>query len=662
MAEATKNRKIVSTIKDLCRACYTCVRECPAKAIRIINGQAEIIPERCIICGNCTIVCSQGAKVFLKSIDSVKNYLAGDVPVAALVAPSFPAEFTDCDDFRILIGKIKALGFNYVYEVAFGADLIAASYRELYLKNEKKYISSDCPAVVNYVRLYHPHLTGHLAPLVSPMIAMSRVVRKLHQGNIRIVFIGPCLAKKSESDEVDEKLTFIELREMLKDIKSDFFIPADFDAPLGGMGSVFPVSHGLTEASNLDSGILHGTAISAFGRIDFQNAIKEFECSISETHHLEILCCDGCIAGPGMSSIGEHYSRRVRISNYVKNKFSHFKLPLWEKQMKEFSSIDLSRTFEPDDHRILRPPEWEIRNVLISLGKLKPKDHLNCGACGYDTCEDHAIAIINGLAENEMCLPYTIEKLHDSLEDLAISNEKLLNIQQALNQTEKLAHMGQISAGIAHELNNPLGVVIMYSNILLEECQNDLSLRKDLQLLVDQASRCKNIVSGLLNFARKNQVNYFETDIQELVHRSIASVIIPENIKLTLTSDIENSVTELDQEQMIQVLSNLLKNSIESMPDGGLINIHLQDTKDEVTFRIEDSGIGIPSEEIDKIFEPFYTTKGIGKGTGLGLATTYGIVKMHKGKIEVSSNDDKKKGNTGTVFVITLPRIRERIV
>ena len=290
------------------------------------------------------------------------------------------------------------------------------------------------------------------------------------------------------------------------------------------------------------------------------------------------------------------------------------------------------------------------------MGKFSSQDYLDCGACGYDTCRNHAIAIINGLAENEMCLPYTIEKLHKSIHDLAVSRDKLFNVQQALKQTEKLAHMGQLSAGIAHELNNPLGVIIMYSNILLEECPPDSPLRKDLELIVEQSARCKSIVSGLLNFARKNQVNHARVDLNEFIELAVKSVIIPPHIRMHTLFNLKNNYAFFDQEQMTQVMTNLLKNAVEAMPSGGEITLLAEDSDSSVTFDISDTGIGIQKEYLDKVFEPFFTTKGIGKGTGLGLATAYGIVKMHKGQITVTSNADPNSGPTGTTFKITLPR------
>jgi len=308
------------------------------------------------------------------------------------------------------------------------------------------------------------------------------------------------------------------------------------------------------------------------------------------------------------------------------------------------------------DRRIPEPEKEQIEKVLREMGKNTEKDHLNCGACGYDTCVEHAIAISEGLAETEMCLPYAIEKLHNSIDDLNESNEKLASAQMALKQSEKLASMGQLSAGIAHELNNPLGVITMYSNILKDEAPKDASIRKDLELIVEQANRCKNIVGGLLNFARKNQVRLIETDFNKFVAKSIDSIIKPDSVEVNFHTSLEDPIVMIDQDQMMQVLTNLEKNAVEAMSGGGFLTISLSGNGSSVEINMKDTGIGIPKENMDKLFTPFFTTKEIGKGTGLGLPLIYGIVKMHKGQISVSSNAIPAEGPTGTNFKITIPR------
>jgi len=652
---------LVYTIKELCRTCYTCVRECPAKAIRIVGGQAEVIVDRCIACGNCTKVCSQGAKVFLNTTDRVIKLLETGSKVAAIIAPSFPAEFADISDHHILVGMVKALGFELVAEVSFGADLVADRYKKLVSEEKNFYISSDCPSIVNYVKFYHPALVDNLAPVVSPMVAMSRVVREKYGKETKIVFIGPCIAKKAESSEIDEAITFTELRDMMANggITPETITPVDFDPPVGGRGAIFPVARGLLQTAKLSDNAITGNIIAAEGRIDFQGALKEFEAGLIKNQHMELLCCEGCIMGPGLSKNGKQYNRRSLVSSYANSKMKNIDSENWQKSFDEFAELDLSIRHKQEDPWIETLNENDVNDILIKMGKKTKKDQLDCGACGYESCVEHAIAIKKGLAEVEMCLPYTIEKLHKSVKDLALSNEKLSSMKQALKQSEKLAHMGQLSAGIAHELNNPLGVVIMYSNILLEESKMGDPVRDDLKLIVDQAGRCKKIVAGLLNFARKNQVNHQMVSIKDLVNHSLESLIIPTRVKINIDDKTTNPEAMLDQEQMMQVLTNLIKNAFDAMPAGGAVNIKMEDTLSDVIIVINDTGIGIKEEDRAKIFEPFFTTKSIGKGTGLGLATAYGIVKMHKGHISVDSNNDPSKGATGTSFKIVLPRRKE---
>ncbi len=152
-----ENRNLVYTVKDLCRVCYTCVRECPVKAIRIVDGQAEVLADRCIACGNCTIVCKQGAKEYIRSNELVRKLIDTGERVFALLAPSFVADFDEADDPLIFVGMLKKLGFEEVFEVGMGADLVAREYEKLINANPGAgYINSDCPAIVSFVEKYHP--------------------------------------------------------------------------------------------------------------------------------------------------------------------------------------------------------------------------------------------------------------------------------------------------------------------------------------------------------------------------------------------------------------------------------------------------------------------------------------------------------------------------
>ena len=356
-----------------------------------------------------------------------------------------------------------------------------------------------------------------------------------------------------------------------------------------------------------------------------------------------------------MSKDGNKYFRRSFVSKYVAQKMEVLEQEIWQQQMDEASSIDLSNSFHTMDRRLEKPSSQKIAEVLFKMGKNDPSDYLDCGACGYDSCIEHATAIVQGLAESEMCLPFSIEELHQSIEKLNISNIELASAREALKQSEKLAHMGQLSAGIAHELNNPLGVITMYSNILLDDIK-DQNVKADLELIVEQADRCRKIVGGLLNFARKNQVRHTETHLEKFAARSLQSIVVPEHITVNLKVEMNDPYVFIDADQMMQVLTNLEKNAIEAMPDGGELKVLLKEKGSEVEIHIEDQGVGITDENMEKIFTPFFTTKEVGKGTGLGLPLCYGIVKMHHGKINIVSNADPSKGPTGTTFMIIIPR------
>jgi signal transduction histidine kinase/iron only hydrogenase large subunit-like protein len=664
--DAVAYTQLVTTIGEKCRVCYTCVRECPAKAIQILDGQASVIQTRCIGCGNCVTVCSQNAKQVLSGIEDTEKLLAETTPVAAIVAPSYAAEFTECDTGALVAG-LRALGFAHVHEVAFGADLVAAEYKRLLEHGAGRWVATTCPAVVSYVRKYHPDLLDRLAPIVSPMLATARVLHdKDGPDGVKVVFIGPCIAKKGEASyeqfegEVDAALTYVELRAMLAAKGINVHTQNehdDFDGPHGSLGSLFPITRGMLQAADLNEDLLDGDIVSADGRANLVDAITDFEHGETEARLLDILCCEGCIMGAGFSCEAPVFKRRSDVSRETRARQSLFDTEAWKADVARYRSIDLSRTFAPFDQRFDdMPTPAELREILARMNKFTPEDELDCGACGYETCHDHAVAIWQGLAEAEMCLPYSVEELRKAVDELQESNRSLASTKEALVKSEKLASMGQLAAGIAHEVNNPLGILLLHANLLLEDCEDDTAVADDVKLIVDQANRCKKIISGLLNFARQSRVVRQPTDLTALVRDVLRTVPIDDGVEVEVEDHLADPVAEVDADQIVQVLANLLTNAQHAMPDGGTLTVTLDGTEENVVIMVSDSGTGILEENLDKLFSPFFTTKQVGKGTGLGLAVTHGIVKMHRGQITVESNADPAKGPTQTTFTIVLPR------
>ena len=421
------NKSFVETIKERCRVCYTCVRECPAKAIRIADGQAEVIGQRCIGCGNCVRVCSQHAKQVIGSIEEVRALLDSGAPAAVCLAPSFPAEFTDISPER-LVGMLRRLGF-------------ARSQKSPSARTWWPTPTGSCwrrtTARGTSPRPARRSSATSSATIRSSWTTWRRSSRRWSPPpgacggstgrNCEVVFVGPCIAKKQESrtvhvgSEVDAVLTFAELRQMFAEagITPDAVEPGEFDPPRAGSGALFSISRGLLQAAAIREDLIAGQVIAADGRTNFADAIKEFEAGTMDARLLEMLCCNGCIMGAGMSSTLPLFARRARISEYVRARLRPEDRRRGPAVPKELEGLDLSRGFAPNDQRIPVPSPDELTSILARMGKLKPEDELNCGACGYDTCREHAIAIHRGLAESEMCLPYTIDQLRKTVKELA---------------------------------------------------------------------------------------------------------------------------------------------------------------------------------------------------------------------------------------------------
>jgi len=654
---------VVRTIEQKCKRCYNCVRNCPAKAIKVEGGQAKVIEDRCIGCGSCVKVCAQGAKEIRSSIGDVLALLKGKRPVFAALAPSFPAAFHPVKPGRV-VSAVRALGFDEVLEVAFGAELVGRAYSKLALEsNGQLIITTPCPALVTYVEKYVPHLIPNLAPIVSPIIALGRAVKEKYCPGAKIVFIGPCIAKKAEIEDenltgvVEAVLTFDELREMLEDEGIDITSQPEscFDGPHAHVARMFPVSGGLLRTAELNGDILENEVLVTEGKDNVLEIMRSLGKEFLEVKFLDILFCDGCINGPVMGANVGAFARKEIIADYVRDLCARESWEDKEHALDWYGDVDLTRRFTDRSSILPMPSEEEIRAILAQINKTKLEDELNCGSCGYATCREKAIAVYQGLAEAEMCLPYLIDQLEENLATLEQYQQELHAAQDQLIHSEKLASMGQLAAGVAHEINNPLGTVLLYADVLLKEAGPADPKAKDLSMIVQQTRRCKAIVANLLNFARQNEVRAQSTQVNELLNDLAGECgrdPLFGAVDIVRDFDPDLPVIQADSVQLSQLFLNLLRNAAEAMPQGGTLTLrtHCRD-EDLIEIVVMDTGCGIPKELMNRVFTPFFTTKPVGQGTGLGLAISYGIVKMHRGNISV-----KSEIGDGTTFTITLPR------
>ena len=254
-------------------------------------------------------------------------------------------------------------------------------------------------------------------------------------------------------------------------------------------------------------------------------------------------------------------------------------------------------------------------------------------------------------------LQVTQQKLMSAFNNMA---ETLKETQQELLHKEKLASMGQLAAGVAHELNNPLGTILLYSNVVYKEIPEEDGHREDLKMVIDETERCKVIVRNLLDFARQNEVLARPTDLNALLNKIAKEEEkhpAYDNVRVVLDLSLEVLTIQADPLQLQQVFTNLIENAVEAMElkGGGTLTIstRLAPFGQGVHVAVTDTGIGIAEENRSRLFTPFFTTKPVCQGTALVLAIVYGIVKMHRGQIQVKSEEGE-----GTTFTITLPLSR----
>lgn len=401
----------IITIAEKCQTCYSCVRNCPAKAIKVEDGQSKIVDDRCISCGNCVRVCAQKAKkIDTRDLDSVRVYLKTQNTVAML-APSFPAAFpgvTAADLFTALL----EMGFSSVEEVTLGIKLTVPKYRDHLDRTEGTVIASYCPAVVGLIERQYPSLMPVLAPIDSAVMATAKYVRSINKF-AEIVFIGPCVAKKDEArfDErnlVNAVLTFRELKILFQENDITLNRTDDFEpAPEQFLPRVFPVSGGLLK--NLDRSNEIAPELSIVeGKDDCVEVIQNLSEGKIAPRFLDILFCKGCVDGPEIDTDIDFFSRKELVLQYSRQSMGRFagNLP----------DLDLSRTFQDRSVTLPLPSESEIRDILKYTYKTRPEDELNCGACGYNTCREKAVSVYQGMAEIDMCLPYLLSKSRGEIE------------------------------------------------------------------------------------------------------------------------------------------------------------------------------------------------------------------------------------------------------
>ena len=399
-----------------CKHCYKCVRYCEVKAIQVKDERAVIMPDKCILCGHCLKICPQSAKTLKSDLDLVKGFIARGDRVVVSIAPAYMGLLK-----YKTIGQVRSalirLGFEDVRETSEGAAFVTAEYARLLEEHTmENIITTCCPSVNDLVEIYYPELVPYLAPVVSPMIAHGKLLKEELGRDVRVVFLGPCIAKKKESLDmrhqgfIDAVLNFNDINRWLDE--EDIVIEDCEDMPFTRfdpkVNRLYPVTNGVVssvlatepEKDGYRKFYVHGVS----NCIDLCKSMARGEikgCFIEMN-----MCSGGCIKGPTVND--ESISRfkvKLDMEEAIAREPASGKAmePVWEK-------VSFRKRFVDRSPKDPMPTEEQIREILRMTNKTRPEDELNCGACGYPTCRDKAIAVFQHKAEVSMCIPFMHEK------------------------------------------------------------------------------------------------------------------------------------------------------------------------------------------------------------------------------------------------------------
>lgn len=399
--------------KSNCKNCYKCIRHCPVKAIRFSGNQAHIIGNECILCGHCFVVCPQNAKEIASEVEKVKVLIHSGEPVYVSLAPSFVANYEGVG-IGAMREALQKLGFADVEETAIGATMVKNEYERMIEKENRDIIISSCCHSINLlIQKYFPSLLPYLANVLSPMQAHCSDIKK-RRPEAKTVFIGPCVAKKDEAQHyegiVDAVLTYEELTEWLSG--EGIELKKEMDSNRESRARFFPTTGGILKTMKLTQPDYDYMAID--GVENCIAALKDIE--QGNIHHafIEMSSCVGsCVGGPVMEKYHPSPVREyLAVANYAGDKDFKVEQPNQEDIRKYFSEIEIKNKV---------PTDAEIAETLRKMGKISKRDELNCGSCGYNTCREKAIAILQGKAEVSMCLPY-LQKKAEGFSDRIVNN------------------------------------------------------------------------------------------------------------------------------------------------------------------------------------------------------------------------------------------------
>lgn len=569
-----------------CKNCYKCVRTCVVKAITVKNEQAQIMNDQCILCGLCLEACPQNAKSFISDLDRVKNYIKQGIPTIVSIAPSYLGILKYKTPGQV-VAALKKLGFYQVRETAEGAAYVTAEYVRLLDDNKMdNIITTCCQSANDLIEIYYPALTKYMAPVVSPMIAHGKLIREEFGQDVKIVFLGPCISKKREAESdirtkglVDAVINFTELEEWLNEEKINIMELEDcnLDNKDPKVNRLYPISSGIL--SSVLATKKEADAYRKFYVHGINNCIELLESlQKGEVHgcFIEInICNGGCIKGPAVDNKREDFSRfKIKLDmeetipkeSAVSNQYPSIS-----------NDISFTKTFYNRSPREKQPNENQIQSILNKIGKTEKHHELNCGACGYPSCRDKAIAVYQGKAELNMCIPFMHEKAQSMANVVLDTTPNIILIVDSDMKIIEFSHAAEVYFHIskAEALNMylyelidhtdfeyvlsshtsilgkkvvypELGITTLQNIVYIKEQNSILGIFQDISMEEEKNQQAYKVKMETIEMAQK------VIDKQMMVAQQIAGLLgeTTAETKVTLTKLRDTIIFDGDEEQL----------------------------------------------------------------------------------------------------------------
>lgn len=485
-----------------CKNCYKCIRNCPVKAIRVENQQAQIIEDQCILCEKCTSVCPQHAKVEHDDIPDIQKEIAAGKKVIASVHPAYLVRY-GWNSVHLLEEKLQKMGFWKVFDAAQGAAMMKQEYTRILEAQyqQKMMISSNCPVVVRLIEKKYPHLTEYLAPVGSAMQMHAQYLRKQYPDAV-LVYVSPCISVMSELKErqaqMDYVITFRELSNWMDDMpqkQEQGKLPEEVY-----LSRMTAVSGGLIQAMQPVEGQKY---LSVDGMDQCREILKELQTGEYQDYFIEMnACANGCIGGPYSQKREKKLLDALIAIRQISMPEGR---PDYQKDYHmEMPDITTRRFIPEESYPEKAITREQVTHVLQEMGKYTREDELNCGACGYDTCRAKAVAVIQGKAEVSMCIPYMREKQEDyaniiinAMPGLLVTVDYQLNIVQLNKAAKDLFDISRKKHLLGKQLNEIMDDYAMVNMIAF-----DREIEQDCVYLEEQRRYIERVITN----DRKNKL------------------------------------------------------------------------------------------------------------------------------------------------------------